>query len=62
MVPESASIRNGNELVLIGNRNDPPRVCPATDRETIGSHPSREVHEALVRLSFVVSAAGRRDQ
>jgi hypothetical protein len=43
----------------MGNRNDLPRICPATDRETTGNHPSARVDEALVRRSFVFSAAGR---
>jgi hypothetical protein len=37
-----------------------PRVCPATDRETSGSHPRRSDQEALVTRSFVVNGAGRR--
>jgi hypothetical protein len=50
---------HGNQVVLMGNRNDLPRICPATDRDTTGNHPSARVDEALVRRSFVFSAAGR---
>ena len=52
---------DGDEAILIGKRNDSPRVRPAMDWERTGSHPSRRVQEALVRCSFAVSAAGRRD-
>ena len=51
---------DGDEAVLIGKRNDSPRVCPAMDRETTGTHPSRRVQEALVGAVLVVSAAGSR--
>lgn len=37
-----------------------PRICPAMDRETIGTHPNSRVQEAPVTRSFVVNAAGRR--
>jgi hypothetical protein len=50
---QSGSFSNdGNELILIGNRNGPPRICPATERETTGSDPKGRVRETLVRRRF----------
>jgi hypothetical protein len=37
-----------------------PRICPATDRETTGTRPSRWERKALVNLLLVADAAGRR--
>jgi hypothetical protein len=44
--------------VLIGNRNNLPRICPATDRETTGTPPTRRVQEMLVTQRFRSGPAG----
>jgi hypothetical protein len=54
-------MRQKASRVLIGLGNDLPCICPATDRETTGTHPTRRGTRGAGQTPFRGQKPGRRD-